>query len=80
MGKFTSPGTASSPISTSLRLKARYQWQAGTSCPSSAVAICVEYYPIFSHDHYGAVRFDPTTKDILVMAKAAFPGHRSQRQ
>ncbi len=25
-----------------------------------------EYYPIYSHDHYGAVRFDPSTFNILV--------------
>ena len=32
-----------------------------------------EYYPIYSHDHYGAVRFDPTTDFILVGGENGVP-------
>ncbi len=32
-----------------------------------------EYYPIYSHDHYGAVRFDPTTDNILVGGEGGVP-------
>ena len=32
-----------------------------------------EYYPIYSHDHYGAVRFDPTTDFIYVGGENGVP-------
>ena len=32
-----------------------------------------EYYPIYSHDHYGAVRFDPATDNILVGGEGGVP-------
>ena len=32
-----------------------------------------EYYPIYSHDHFGAVRFDPTTDNILVGGEGGVP-------
>jgi hypothetical protein len=32
-----------------------------------------EYYPIYSHDHYGAVRYDPTTYNILVGGMGGVP-------
>ncbi len=32
-----------------------------------------EYYPIYSHDHYGATRFDPTTDNILVGGEGGVP-------
>ncbi len=32
-----------------------------------------EYYPIYSHDHYGAVRFDPTTDYIYVGGEGGVP-------
>ena len=32
-----------------------------------------EYYPIYSHDHYGATRFDPTTDDIYVGGEGGVP-------
>ncbi|MBV8898746.1 MAG: TonB-dependent receptor, partial [Verrucomicrobia bacterium] len=34
-----------------------------------------EYYPIYSHDHYGAVRFDPMTKFIYVGGENGVPEH-----
>src|SRR5262249_36217932 len=44
---------------------ARDQWQA-TKNLTISYGIRWEYYPIFSHDHYGAVRFDPATDNILI--------------
>jgi hypothetical protein len=32
-----------------------------------------EYYPIYSHDYYGAVRFDPTTDNIYVGGEGGVP-------
>lgn len=32
-----------------------------------------EYYPIYSHDHYGAVRYDPATYSILVGGMGGVP-------
>ncbi|HKE21519.1 MAG TPA: TonB-dependent receptor [Bryobacteraceae bacterium] len=32
-----------------------------------------EYYPIYSHDHYGAVRFDPATDYIYVGGEGGVP-------
>jgi len=32
-----------------------------------------EYYPIYSHDSYGAVRFDPSTDNILVGGEGGVP-------
>lgn len=34
-----------------------------------------EYYPIYSHDHYGATRFDPVTDDIYVGGEGGVPGN-----
>jgi hypothetical protein len=32
-----------------------------------------EYYPIYSHDHFGATRFDPTTDNIYVGGEGGVP-------
>jgi hypothetical protein len=32
-----------------------------------------EYYPIYSHDHYGAVRYDPATFNILIGGEGGVP-------
>jgi hypothetical protein len=32
-----------------------------------------EYYPIYSHDHYGAVRYDPSTYSILIGGMGGVP-------
>lgn len=32
-----------------------------------------EYYPIYSHDHFGATRFDPVTKDIYIGGENGVP-------
>ncbi len=34
-----------------------------------------EYYPIYSHDHYGAVRFDPATDNIYIGGEGGVPGN-----
>ena len=32
-----------------------------------------EYYPIFAHDHYGAVRYDPATYTVLIGGEGGAP-------
>jgi hypothetical protein len=51
---------------------ARDQWQA-TKNLTISYGIRWEYYPIFSHDHYGAVRFDPATDNILIGGMGGVP-------
>jgi hypothetical protein len=35
--------------------------------------MCWEYYPICSHNHYGAVRYDPATYNILIGGEEGVP-------
>jgi hypothetical protein len=53
-------------------LYARDSWQA-TKNLTINYGLRWEYYPIYSHDHYGAVRYDPTSFNILVGGEGGVP-------
>jgi len=51
---------------------ARDSWQA-TRNLTIDYGLRWEYYPIYSHDHYGAVRYDPSTLNILIGGEGGVP-------
>jgi carboxypeptidase family protein/TonB-dependent receptor-like protein len=53
-------------------LYARDQWQVTRNLTLN-YGIRWEYYPIFSHNWYGAVRYDPATHDILIGGEGGVP-------
>ena len=53
-------------------LYARDQWQVSRKLTID-YGLRWEYYPIYSHDNYGAVRFDPATDNILVGGEGGVP-------
>jgi TonB dependent receptor len=58
-------------------LYARDQWQV-TRKLTINYGLRWEYYPIYSHDWYGATRYDPVSHNVLIGGKAAFRGARAQ--
>jgi hypothetical protein len=53
-------------------LYARDSWQVSSKVTIN-YGLRWEYYPIYSHDNYGAVRFDPTTDYIYVGGENGVP-------
>ncbi|HEV3197927.1 MAG TPA: TonB-dependent receptor [Bryobacteraceae bacterium] len=53
-------------------LYARDSWQVTRNLTIN-YGIRWEYYPIYSHDNYGAVRYDPTTFNILIGCEGGVP-------
>jgi hypothetical protein len=51
---------------------ARDQWQISRKLTIN-YGLRWEYYPIFAHDNYGAVRFDPATDNILIGGEGGVP-------
>jgi len=51
---------------------ARDSWQATRNLTIN-YGLRWEYYPIYSHDHFGAVRFDPSTDTILIGGEGGVP-------
>jgi hypothetical protein len=57
---------------SSWSLYARDQWQVSKNL-TITYGLRWEYYPIFAHDNYGAVRFDPVSKNILIGGEGGVP-------
>src|ERR1019366_1272610 len=49
------------------------EWWGGTKKLTIDYGMRWEYYPIYSHDNYGAVRFDPTNDFIYVGGENGVP-------
>ncbi len=65
VGKVTQFSNPNSLRFSSDQLYIRDSWQVTRNLTVN-YGVRWEYYPIYSHDHYGVVRFDPTTMNILI--------------
>ena len=72
VGKITQVLNPNSLRFSSWSVYARDQWQA-TKNLTVSYGMRWEYYPIFSHGIYGAVRFDPSTGEVLIGGEGGVP-------
>jgi len=72
MGKITQFQNPNALRFANWGLYARDQWQVSRNLTVN-YGLRWEYYPIFSHDNYGAVRFDPATHNILIGGEGGVP-------
>ena len=72
MGKSTQFENPNAIRFSNWALYARDQWQV-TRNLTVDYGLRWEYYPIFSHDNFGAVRFDPATHDVLIGCEGSVP-------
>ena len=72
VGKITQVSNPNSLRFSTWSAYARDQWQA-TKNLTVSFGMRWEYYPIYSHGNYGAVRYDPDTKEILIGGEGGVP-------
>lgn len=72
VGKITQFQNPNSLRFSTWSMYARDQWQV-TKKLTIDYGMRWEYYPIFSHDNFGAVRFDPATDNILIGGEGGVP-------
>jgi hypothetical protein len=71
-GKATQLNNPNSLRFDNYSLYVRDQWQV-TKSLTIDYGMRWEYYPIYSHDYFGAVRFDPSTDNILIGGENGVP-------
>ncbi|MGA3016134.1 MAG: TonB-dependent receptor [Bryobacteraceae bacterium] len=71
-GKATQLNNPNSLRFDNYSLYVRDQWQV-TKSLTIDYGMRWEYYPIYSHDYFGAVRFDPATDNILIGGENGVP-------
>jgi hypothetical protein len=71
-GKATQLNNPNSLRFSNYSLYVRDQWQV-TKKLTIDYGMRWEYYPIYSHDYFGAVRFDPATDNILIGGENGVP-------
>jgi hypothetical protein len=72
LGKITQFSNPNALRFSNWALYARDQWQV-TRKLTINYGLRWEYYPIFSHDNFGAVRYDLATNNILIGCEASTP-------
>ncbi|HEY1340090.1 MAG TPA: TonB-dependent receptor [Bryobacteraceae bacterium] len=72
MGKITQFQNPNALRFSSWSLYARDQWQVTRNLTIN-YGLRWEYYPIFSHDHYGASRYDLATYTVLIGGEGGVP-------
>jgi hypothetical protein len=72
MGKITQFQNPNSLRFSDWAVYARDQWQVTRNLTVN-YGLRWEYYPIFSHNWYGAVRYDPVSHDVLIGGEGGVP-------